>query len=64
MRYLPTAMGGDLLAPLIAARNWGAAWCADNREVRQGLEHGICGQPLQDAISLFRLPQTDQSAGG
>jgi DNA-binding HxlR family transcriptional regulator len=41
MGYFPTGMGEDLLAPLIAARNWGTAWCAGNREPRQGLEHGI-----------------------
>jgi len=41
MGYFPTGMGEDLLAPLIAARNWGTAWCAGNREPRQRLEHGI-----------------------
>jgi len=41
MGYFPTGMDGGLLAPLIAARNWGTAWCAGIREPRQGLEHEI-----------------------
>jgi len=50
MGYFPTAMGEDFLAPLVAAMNWGAAWCADDRDTRQSLEHRVCGQPLQGAI--------------
>lgn len=50
MGYFPTAMGEDLLAPLVAAKNWGDTWCADEQDTRQQLRHEVCGQPLQGAI--------------
>lgn len=50
MGYFPTAMGEDLLAPLVAALNWGDAWCAADQRPPRRLRHEVCGQPLHGAI--------------
>lgn len=47
MGYFPTAMGEDLLAPLVAAKNWGDQWCLDELAPRREVWHTACGHALQ-----------------